>query len=243
MEYTLKLAQFEGPLDLLLHLIQKAKIELKDIFVSEITARYLSYMGDVEKLDMDRASEFLNMAATLLYIKSRSLLPNKKDLGENEEDTDPEAELIERLRLYKIYKDAGDKLMLLEKEAENRFYKLPEELLNVESEIVIEDADAQMLYRAFLSLLQKEKMREPRFKQVEIRQDSFSIRAQKKKILNILRSEKNVLFYSLFEQGASRMEIAVTFVALLELWNVGEIKVKQRSTFQDIVIQGRENVG
>ena len=105
-----KLARFEGPLDLLLHLVSKAKIDLQDIFVSEITEQYLSYMEEIKELDMDRASEFLNMAATLLYIKSRSLLPARREETEDENFVDPETELIERLRAYKLYKEASERL-------------------------------------------------------------------------------------------------------------------------------------
>lgn len=236
MEYTVKLAQFEGPLDLLLHLIQKAKIELKDIFVSEITAQYLSYMEELEDVDMDRASEFLNMAATLLYIKSRSLLPNKNDLGETDEGVDPEAELIERLRLYKIYKDAGEQLKQLAMEAQGIYFKLPEELFEENAEIIIEDADTQLIYRAFLSLLKREHSREMRPNEVKISRDMFSIRLQKKMILDRMSRTGKLSFFTLFSDGASPMEIAVTFVALLELCSVGSIKVKQDRALGDITL-------
>ena len=124
-EYTVRLAQFEGPLDLLLHLVGKAKIDLQDIFVSQITEQYLVYMEQIEEIDMDRASEFLNMAATLLYIKSRALLPAKREELEDEDFVDPETELIERLRAYKMYKELGQKLSDLEKQSKQVYYKLP----------------------------------------------------------------------------------------------------------------------
>lgn len=240
MPYTVKLAQFEGPLDLLLHLISKAKIDLQDIFVSEITEQYLVYMDQIGELDMDRASEFLNMAATLLYIKSRALLPAKREELEDEDFVDPETELIERLRAYKLYKEAGERLGEMERGAKGTYYKLPEELVDIEQEIFIEGSDADALYIAFLELLKNRKKEPEERRRVEIRQDTFSIRVQKKKILERLRSEKKVSFFSLFEEQSTHMEIAVTFVALLELWHVGRLAVRQNKAFADIALMYRD---
>lgn len=237
MEYTVKLAQFEGPLDLLLHLISKAKIDLQDIFVSEITEQYLIYMEQIDELDMDRASEFLNMAATLLYIKSRALLPAKREETEDEDFVDPETELIERLRAYKLYKEAGERLAGMEREAKDVYYKLPEELVDFEQEIVIEGSGTDMLYMAFLELLRNRKKEPEERRRVEIKQDVFSIRVQKKKILERLKREKRVSFFSLFEERATHMEIAVTFVALLELWHVSRLAIRQKKAFSDIVLE------
>lgn len=240
MSYTVRLAQFEGPLDLLLHLISKAKIDLQDIFVSEITEQYLVYMGQIGELDMDRASEFLNMAATLLYIKSRALLPAKRDELEDEDFIDPETELIERLRAYKLYKEAGERLGEMERGAKGIYYKLPEELVDIDQELFIEGSDADALYMAFLELLKNRKKAPEERRKVEIRQDTFSIRVQKKKILEQLRSTKKIFFFSLFEERATHMEIAVTFVALLELWHVGQLVVRQNRAFADIELMYRD---
>ncbi len=234
---SFKLTQFEGPLDLLLHLISKAKIDLQDIFVSEITEQYLSYMDEMKELDMDRASEFLNMAATLLYIKSRSLLPSKREELMDEEFIDPETELIERLRAYKLYKEAGERLAVMESGAQSVFYKLPEELIDADQELVIEGADTDALYLAFLSLLKNRKKEPDAYRKVEIKQDMFSIRLQKKKILERLKMEKRLSFFSLFEQKASQMEVAVTFIALLELWHVGRLSICQQKAFADITLE------
>lgn len=233
-----KLAQFEGPLDLLLHLIHKAKIELQDIFVSEITEQYLVYMDDIGELDMDRASDFLNMAATLLYIKSRSLLPARRDEAEDENWVDPETELIERLRAYKVYKEASLKLAELEGSALGNYYKLPEELFDAEPEYLILDADTAALHRAFMSLLsrKRESVNEGN-ERVDIKKDSFSVRRQKKKILDVLRHRGGMSFFMLFEEEATRMELAVTFIALLELWHNGFVAVSQRSSFNDITLK------
>lgn len=235
--YHIKLTQFEGPLDLLLHLIQKAKIDLQDIFVSEITEQYLTYMQEIEEVDMERASDFLNMAALLLYIKSRSLLPAKKSEEDDEEFIDPEQELIVRLHAYQLYKEASLKMREMADGAGNVFYKLPEELFDGEAELTILDADADALYEAFLTILKNRKDRTNEMEQaVEIRNDSYSIRRQKTKLLDRLRTAGKLSFYDMFESTAGRMEVAVTFVALLELWHAGNVKVSQRSFLKGITI-------
>ncbi|MEG0585329.1 MAG: segregation/condensation protein A [Christensenellaceae bacterium] len=237
MAYNIKLAQFEGPLDLLLHLINKAKIDLQDIFVSEITEQYLLYMEQIEEIDMDRASEFLNMAATLLYIKSRSLLPAKREELQDSEFVDPETELIERLRAYKLYKQASERLLNMENSAKDVYYKLPEELFDLEQEIIIEDASTDLLYQAFLAVLKNKKSPEVFYKNVEIHSDVFSIRQQKKKIVDRLKKEKKMKFSMLFEDSVTQMEVAVTFVALLELWHIGKINIKQKMCFDEIMLE------
>ena len=124
--YYVSLKQFEGPLDLLLHLITRAKVDIKDIFVSEITEQYLASMGSVDELDMDTASEFLTMAATLLEIKSRALLPRPPEPAEDGEET-PEQTLIRRLEEYKLYKESAGRMKEFEQAAMQVFSKLPEE--------------------------------------------------------------------------------------------------------------------
>ena len=125
MAYYVSLRQFEGPLDLLLHLISKAKVDIKDIFVSEITEQYLASMQDIDELDMDTASEFLTMAATLLEIKSRALLPRPPKEEDGEET--PEQALIRRLEEYKLYKESAGRMKEFEQAAMQVFSKLPEE--------------------------------------------------------------------------------------------------------------------
>ena len=126
MAVYISLRQFEGPLDLLLHLITKAKIDIKDIFVSEITEQYLDSMRGLDELDMDTASEFLTMAATLLEIKSRALLPRPPAEPEDGEET-PEQALIRRLEEYKLYKESAGRMKEFEQAAMQVFSKLPEE--------------------------------------------------------------------------------------------------------------------
>ncbi|MBP5467107.1 MAG: segregation/condensation protein A, partial [Clostridia bacterium] len=144
VDYSTKLANFEGPLDLLLHLIKEAKIEIKDIFVSEVTEQFLAYINGVSVLDVDKASEYLNMAATLLEIKSKSLLPKIEILDDNAEDA--EQALIRQLEEYNLFKDASEKL----KQQENilRFYKEPDKSVG-EVKIVYSDFNLDGLINAF----------------------------------------------------------------------------------------------
>jgi len=235
MEYHIKLSQFEGPLDLLLHLISKSKIDLQDIFISEITEQYLAYMEEIKEVDMDRASDFLNMASTLLYIKSRSLLPHKAEAEEAE--IDPERELIEKLRAYKAFKDASESLRTMQEGAFLSFYKLPEEIPDLISPVVWEDVETRSLYEAFLEILSRSKKEKPIYEKVEVRHDSFSVRLQSKKILGILKAKQSVKFAELFDQEATPMEIAVTFLALLQLWHTEKLKVEQKKGFGEILVR------
>ena len=125
--YRVHIQDFDGPLDLLLHLIEKAEVNIEDIFVSEITAEYLRYMEELTEDELDAASDFLTVAAQLVYLKSRHLLPRPAPLDEDEEE-DPEEAFIRRLKEYKIYKAAGEELSALYDQARLRFARLPEEL-------------------------------------------------------------------------------------------------------------------
>jgi Uncharacterized conserved protein len=236
MSYHIKLSQFEGPLDLLLHLINKAKIDLQDIFISEITQQYLAYMDEIGDVDMDRASDFLNMASTLLYIKSRSLLPRHEEELEAEE-IDPERDLIEKLRAYKAFKDVSEKLKALQEAAGAYYYRLPEEMPDLVSPVVWEDLEVRALYEAFNELLARRKEHKPLFEKVEVQHDSFSVRAQTKKILGILRTKREMHFAELFEEEASSMEIAVTFLALLQLWHTDKLLIEQTKSFGEILVK------
>jgi segregation and condensation protein A len=155
MAYLVQLKQFEGPLDLLLHLIEEAEVDVKDIFVSEITAQYLSYMAQVDELDMDTASEFLTMAATLLYIKSRQLLPRPPKEDEAEED--PEELLIRQLREYKAFKEATEQLRQLFEAAQNGKTRLPEDVPLPPKEVTLDGASMDGLFSAFLVMLERKK--------------------------------------------------------------------------------------
>ena len=240
MKYELKLANFEGPLDLLLHLISKAKIELKDIFISEITEQYLTYLNCSEFLDLESASDFLQMAATLLYIKSRSLLPQKRQDDLDEDGLSPEERLIARLNEYKKYKTAAEEFKELEENAKGNFYKLPEEILSDDvQEQVFANANVDALFTAYLRILEKIKKQEQKEEEVVIYRDSFSVRKQMRVILARLTIKSDITFEEVLSSQPTREELAVTFLSLLELLHDGRVNIEQKAVFGEIMISRR----
>ena len=155
MEYRVKLAQFDGPLDLLLHLIEEAELDICDVFVSQITSQYLAYMDDLSEIDMNRASEFITMAATLVNIKSKSLLP-KPPVTEDEEDNAEEL-LIMQLREYKAFKRAGADLGMMRENVIGTYTRLPEEFPLPPPTVNFPDASVDALYEAFMNILNRDK--------------------------------------------------------------------------------------
>ncbi|MEN6637184.1 MAG: segregation/condensation protein A [Clostridiaceae bacterium] len=234
MPYTVQLQQFEGPLDLLLHLIEEAELDVKDIFVSEITAQYLSYMDQLEELDMDTASEFLSMAATLLYIKSRQLLPRPPKEEEAEED--PETLLIRQLRDYKAFKEASEQLKTLFEDAKNSCVRLPEDIPLPPKEVELDGTTMDGLFAAFLEMLARKKDAPEVIRSQHVNPDRYTVRSQTAKIRSVLLEKHAISFEDLFTENADRMEIISTFMALLEMIARGEILLKQKAPFAPIRI-------
>ena len=236
MEFKLK--QFEGPLDLLLHLINKSKIAVEDIFVSDITEQYLEYMDALSEPDMDSASEFLAMAALLLEIKSRSLLPKPPAPAEDEED--PPQLLIRRLKEYKQIKENSQKLRENEHMLEGRYYKLPQEL-NFDKRFELSEASLETLMEAFREVLSRVEQKRAPAAVREIRRDMFSVREKITYLKRRLTDKKQLSFYSLFESDSSRQEVIATFLALLELCKQRFLLIKQNALFSDIAITLADN--
>ncbi|NLI53860.1 MAG: segregation/condensation protein A, partial [Clostridiales bacterium] len=205
MPYTVQLQQFEGPLDLLLHLIEEAEVDVKDIFVSEITAQYLSYMDQLDELDMDTASEFLTMAATLLYIKSRQLLPRPPKEDDGEED--PETLLIRQLRDYKAFKEASEQLKSLFESARSSHTRLPEDVPLPPKEVELDGATMDGLFAAFLELLERKKDAPEVIRSQHVNPDRYTVRSQTGRIRSVLQEKSAVTFEELFAPDAERMEI------------------------------------
>ena len=236
-EYRVSLSQFEGPLDLLLHLIEKAEVNIEDIFVSEITAQYLSYMDDLSDLDMDRASSFLTVAAQLLLIKSRSLLPRPP--AEDEEEEDPKEQLLRQLREYKAFKTASEELHERFEEAKKAFTRLPEDLILPPQKFDLQNATLDTLYGAFLDVLHREDSPEEKLdKSQRVRPDTFTVRDRVEHLRNKLKDGR-VRFSELFTDTSSKLERIVTFMALLEMLARGEVHVTQGKTFAPIYIRAR----
>lgn len=232
MAYQVHLSQFEGPLDLLLHLVSKAKIDIKDVFVSEITEQYLRYMDEVHELDMDQASEFLAMAALLVEIKSRALLPRPPKIEEEEES--PEEELIRRLTEYQQFKQSAEQMQQMEKTALLSYYKLPEEVFFSQKEFQLEGLTLEGLIAAFQEALRrKPKVDINPLVNRPIRRDHYTVEEC------VFRIQARVAggpmnFDELFDENPDREEVVTIFLALLELLKLGRVRVEQQGTFETI---------
>lgn len=234
-DYKVQIKQFEGPLDLLLHLINKARIDIEEIFVSKVTGQYLKYVSSMGHLSMDKASEFIEMAAMLVYIKSRMILPSTDNDYEDEED--PEQELISRLKAYKIFKDASQIMRGYEENALHVYYKLPEEVGLFDEKVILEEMSLQSLCDAYMEVLNRiPDAQDERIDEVEIRQDIFTIKERTKHIMHKLNLMGSATFFSLFSDARSKMEVAVTFMALLEMIHENIVTIQQMNSYEDIYI-------
>ncbi|WP_153122714.1 segregation/condensation protein A [Peribacillus tepidiphilus] len=243
MIYHVKIDAFEGPLDLLLHLIHKLEIDIYDIPVSEITEQYLLYIHTMKVLELDVASEYLVMAATLLAIKSKMLLPkHEEDNLENDQEfdleQDPRDELVEKLIEYKKYKEAAGELKQLEQERGLMFTKPPSDLSALAKEIEPEKLELNVtlydMLGAFQKLLRRKKLQKPL--QTKITRQEISIEKRMKELLHQLKNARGkISFYSLFPSN-EKEHLVVTFLAILELMKLNEIVVEQENNFSEIFI-------
>ena len=247
MELEVKLQAFEGPLDLLLHLIEKNKVDIYDIPIVEITEQYLDYVSKMPKDDLDLASEFLVMAATLIDIKSRMLLP--KEIDENGEEIDPRAELVEKLIEYKMYKYAAVELRDMQVYAGKSMYKqptVPEEVSKYEPPVnldsLLTDVDLNKLNDIFQMLLKRQvdKIDPVRSKFGKIEMEEVSLPDKISYVSTTVKKRKKCKFKQLLEEAHSKVEVIVSFLAILELIKVGEIEVRQDETFGEIYIDSIE---
>lgn len=242
MDLVVKLSAFEGPMDLLLHLVRKAEINIEDIFVSQITEQYLQIIHQAEQLDMEVAGEFITMAAMLLEIKSRAMLPKPQiEDVETEDELDPEEMLIQQLTLYNLFKEASDQMRRMESEGTAHRYKLPEEILPQKPQLDLTGVTAQSLYDAFSSLLLRRAGEDaPSAPARTIRRDAFTVPDRMAYLRRMLRSRGVMRFDELFDDACTRAQIVVTFMALLEMMRLGRIGVRQNGTFSDICITWRQ---
>lgn len=232
-----KLDQFEGPLDLLYHLIKVAKIDIRDIFISQITEQYLEMMKDIDSLDMEKAADFTLMAATLLEIKSKQLLPKPEVLEESDEE-DPEEKLYRQLEEYKLFKEASEKMK--EIEDVGKFYKKPDDSAGEYRYELPEKLSVDALINAFSNLLHRVSVKAEEITERKIVKDRFTVSEKIAQIKDALLLKPKFKFNELFEADYSKSEIINTFLALLELLKTQIIKVEQTSTFGEIEITKRE---
>jgi segregation and condensation protein A len=247
MKVTYKLEAFEGPLDLLLHLIDKNELDIYNIPVKEITDQYLEYVQAMHELELEVTSEFLVMAATLLSIKSKMLLPKPPvieyddSLYDLDNELDPRAELVQKLIEYRKYKSIADLLRDKEVERSLVYTREPEDLspfLPVVQENPVLGLDVGDLLIAFQRTLRKMVSRNTVSK---IRRDEISVKDRMKEILHLLGEKSGKLLFSkLFDYEMTREEVVVTFLALLELMKMKKVVCYQSSLFEDIVIQVRQ---
>lgn len=247
MDLEFKLQVFEGPLDLLLHLIEKNKIDIYDIPIVEITDQYLEYVNQMPKEDLDMASEFLLMAATLIDIKSRMLLP--KEVDEEGNEIDPRAELVEKLIEYKMYKHAAQELRDMQVYAGKSLYKdptIPKEVKKYQQPVdldkLLKDVDLSKLNEIFQMVLRRQvdKIDPVRSKFGTIEMEEVSLPEKMDFVSHTIKTKKKCSFRQLLENASSKIEVVVSFLAILELIKVGEITVSQEHTFDDIYITSTE---
>ncbi len=222
MSYSVKLEVFEGPLDLLLHLIKKSEINIYDIPIADITKQYLDYIDLIRSLNLDVGGEFLVMAATLIQIKSRMLLPVTESEDEEEEE-DPREELISRLLEYQKYKDAAEMLGERGETWSNIFRREQSQGVKGEGDFSLSDLSLFDLIDA----LQKVMERVTDSSSMEIILDELSVKDKISAILDRLNMQESLTFASLFENEKTRSTIVVTFLALLELIRLGLVCVQQ----------------
>ena len=236
MAYIVSLKQFDGPLDLLLSLISEARIDIQDIFVSQITEQYLEAMRLVDELDMDSASEFLQMAATLVEIKSRAMLP-RPPKPEEEEELSPEEALIKQLTEYKQFKEASQRMHQLEEEARALMTKLPEEYPLPPPVVEITGLTLEKLFRAFQRVLERAEARDRTENMAgrEIRRDRYTVSGCMSAIGRRLRSGP-FRFTELFGEDMSKPEIITMFMALLEMARLGRVHIEQSAAYQEITL-------
>lgn len=248
MSIEVKLEVFEGPLDLLLHLIDRNKVNIYDIPIVLITEQYMEYVENMNRDDLNVVSEFLVMAAMLLSIKSRMLLPKEPET-DDEEAEDPRQELIDRLLEYKMYKYMSYELKDRQNEAEYSFYRrpdIPEEVSGyvepVDLDNLMEGVTLQKLREIFNDVLKRceDKIDPVRSRFGKIEKEDVNMEEKSAFVHSYIRTHRTFLFRQLLMEGRSRMQIIVTFLVVLEMIKGGKISVVQESRTDDILINSLE---
>lgn len=239
MKYEIKISEFEGPLDLLLHLIKKTDIDIFNIEIEKITKQYLDYIEAMEELNLDIASEYLVMAAELIEIKSSILLP-KPELEEDEYEEDLKENLTKRLLEYQKYKEVTKEFRELEEERKEIYTKIGENLKAYQEEEVPLDLDLNLLMEAFSKFLNRKEEEKPL--NTTITKKEYSVKQRSREIKLILKRNKKASFSSLFTVF-KKDYIVVTFLSILSMCKKQEVEIKQDENFEEIYLSLRgENV-
>jgi segregation and condensation protein A len=231
----IKIDDFEGPLDLLLHLVKAAKVPIEDIFISRITDQYLTIIANMGSIELDRTGEFIEIAAILLEIKSKALLP--KPDPEPVDENDQKRALIRRLEEYKVYKEAGEKMK--KNETVGIFFKLPDPSVG-DPLVILRDMTMDGLTAAMQKLFLKAESRAVLAPPRKVTLDRFTVAEKMGHIRDIMLVREEVNFFELFEADYSKSEIITTFQALLELLKLQEISAVQPDIFADITLRRKE---
>ncbi len=233
--YAFKLENFEGPVELLWHMIKDAKIEIFEVKLADMTEQYLEYMSGLDELDLEKASDFINIAATLIEIKSKSLLPNME--SESEEEGDSEAMLLLKIKEYDLFQGAIANLRPIENV--DRFYREPDEKVN-DYRYVLGEMNLDGLLDAFAKLLSRVKKEEQQIIPRKIEKDRFTVAEKIVSIRQNLFEKKRMLFSEFFGEDYTMSEMINLFLAVLELLKMQEIKVRQEKLFDEIDIELNE---
>lgn len=243
-----KLETFEGPLDLLLHLIDKDKINIYDIPIASITQQYLEYMANMPQQDLNKTSEFMVMAATLLEIKAKMLLPKEVD-PETGEEVDPRAELVERLIEHRKMKLLAAELADMEQDAQKHFYKdptIPKEVQKYEAPVDLDNllsgVNLAKLQEIFTQVMKRkdDRIDPERSKFGTIKREKISLEQKVKSLIDYTKSHKTFSFRDILERQNSKLEVVVTFLGILELTKAGLLSINQEVLGDDIEIEVNE---
>ena len=238
MEYKFLINDFEGPLDLLLHLIKKNNVDICDIKISDITKQYLDYLEEMENLDLNIASEYLALAAELIEMKSLVLLP-KPEFSDYEYEEDPRENLIKRLIEYKKIKESTPKLKELEEERKKLYTKVASNMKQYQDENQkpdFNDIDLDCLLNAFSKFLERKEEEKPL--NTKITKKEYSVSKRSREIKSLLRTKQKINFEELFEIQTKEY-IVVTFLSILALAKKQELIIKQDNNFSNIVLSLR----
>ena len=237
MDYSVKIDEFEGPLDLLLHLIKQSNINIQDIDISVITAQYLDYINKMDELNINVAASYLVMAAELMEIKSKSLLPHTEEESTEEDDEEVSKErLINKLIEYQKYKDMTSTFKALELERQKIYIKSPEKISNYIDNTITNDGDTSIddLVNAFKGFLERLDREKPIT--TKITNKEYSVKSRKQGLRKLLKEHPRVKFTELFEE-TNTPYIVVTFLSILEMTKEKEIVLRQDGNFKDIIIE------
>ncbi|MCX7927729.1 MAG: segregation/condensation protein A [Candidatus Omnitrophica bacterium] len=244
MSYKIRLQIFEGPLDLLLYLVKKDHLNIYDIPIAEVTRQYLEYLELMKILDLAIAGEFLVMAATLMQIKSKMLLPAQEEQTAEQEIVDPRAELVQQLLEYERFKQIAQELRQRE-QAQKEVFKRPKATLQVTEDTVVEEAPVYFEASIFdlISAFSKAMEQTPKDLFYNVVKDEFTIEEKVHDILHLLLIQETIFLSSLFSTAKNKAEMIVTFLAILELIRQKEIVAVQKQLFGEIeIIRNRNNI-